>query len=62
MDIISLLDGTTETISGEKDFSDLVDKKLGYDAKQWFDKLVSGYRRQIKSLEEEIDAHQNDGR
>ena len=41
MDVLQLSDGSVEIISCENDFSELLDRKLGLDAKRWFDSSKS---------------------
>jgi hypothetical protein len=38
--VLALSDGTVETVLDDKDFSDLLNRKLGSDVKDWFDLFV----------------------
>lgn len=63
MDTMELLDGSIEIIGSEEDFSDLIDRKLGADAKRWFDNFVDDYKASlayILSLEVQIEDARND--
>ena len=40
MDVLKLSDGTTEIIGSEKDFADMLDCKLGVEARRWFENFV----------------------
>jgi len=52
MNVISLKDGSTRTILQEKDFQELIDQELGYEAAKYFQLLVENYETKIKEAED----------
>lgn len=63
MDTIKLLDGSIEIIDSSRDFSDLIDRKLGADARRWFDDFVEDYKatlEYVSSLELQIEDARSD--
>ena len=57
MDILKLSDGTTEIVKDTRDFSDLLDRKLGVEVRDWFDALVKDYNEVKLELEMISDGH-----
>ena len=52
MNVIRLKDGSSKIILQEKDFQELIDQKLGYDAAKYFQLLVKNYKTRIEEAEE----------
>lgn len=57
MDILKLSDGTTEIVKDERDFSDLLDRKLGMEVRDWFDALFADYKSVKLELENLREVH-----
>jgi len=56
-DVISLKDGSVETIFEPKDFKYLVEKFMGYDAETYFENLIS---KMEEAVDEAQDKEQSD--
>jgi len=52
MNVIRLKDGSSRIILQEKDFQELIDQKLGYEAAKYFQLLVKNYETRIEEAEE----------
>ena len=52
MDVIKLSDGSVEIVGNTRDFSELLDKKLGTDVSMWFNSFVEEY----EALKEDLAA------
>jgi hypothetical protein len=57
MDVLKLSDGSTEIVGSIEDFSDLLDKKLGVDARDWFDDLVAINTRAFSDLYTQLETY-----
>ena len=51
-DVITLKDGSVAIIFEPKDFQELIDQELGYEAAKYFQLLVENYETQIEEAEE----------
>ena len=58
MDVLKLSDGSVEIVGGTKDFSELLDKKLGMEVSGWFDAFVAEH----EALKEDLDALEVEGK
>lgn len=56
-DVISLKDGSVETVFEPKDFKYLVEKHMGYDAETYFENLIS---KMEEAVDEAQDKEQSD--
>ena len=54
VNIISLKDGSMMTILQPKDFQELIDQYLGYEAAKYFQLLIENYETRIEEAEEGI--------
>ena len=52
MNVISLKDDSSRIILQEKDFQELIDQELGYEAAKYFQLLVENYESRIKEAED----------
>ena len=50
--VITLKDGSHETILQPEDFQRLIDQHLGYDAAKYFQQLIEDYESRIKEAED----------
>lgn len=50
MEMLSLSDGSVEVIRDERDFSDMLDRKLGQDVRNWFDGFVKLYEDAVDEI------------
>lgn len=48
--------GKTEIVLNDNDFSYLIEKYMGSEAKDYFDELVDDYETTIKGIQEELQA------
>lgn len=56
--VLKLSDGSTATVHTPKDFSDLLDAKLGTDVRDWFDDYVKAYQVMEDTLENVSDHYE----
>jgi hypothetical protein len=56
MAVLSLKDGSVETILQPEDFQYLLDDYLGYDAAKYFQRLIEKYESQIKEANDETNS------
>lgn len=56
-DVISLKDGSVETLLQPRDFQYLVEKYMGYDAETYFENLISKLQEEV---EDALDKEQSD--
>ncbi len=54
-DVISLKDGSVETIFEPKDFKYLVEKHMGWDADKYFENLISELQEQADYTQAKVD-------
>lgn len=54
-DVISLKDGSVETILEPKDFQYLVEKHMGWDAEKYFENLISKLQEQADYTQAKVD-------
>ena len=50
MDVLKLSDGTVEMVDTIEDFSDLLDRKLGMEVRNWFDDFVNVNKQAFSDL------------
>ena len=57
MGVLKLKDGSTEIVStnGVDDFRDLLDRKLGMDARDFFDSIIAEYEAKISFIESNLE-------
>jgi hypothetical protein len=56
MDVLKLSDGSVEIVGNTRDFSELLDRKLGMDVSMWFNSFVEEHealKEEFAALEEE---------